>query len=439
MNGARSEAAIPAAYVGAGPAGALMESMTLVDLQGEADAILVGRVGEIGSHWSADGHSIETDATLSVERILQGDPATAIVLTLPGGRVGELQVLVGGMPSFRAGERSLLFLRAAADGSYGIAGGYQGKFGISSDGTIDGLGVSVDDFASQLADGLTDKPVPLTDNATLTTAAVTSSSVRWHKDTVVPYYINPDANRPESLTTESVTGELNTAFATWDNLTTAAIDVSYAGTTSRDGTDHADGYNDIVWGLPSDFPSAKTLGLTYLAWNTDGFLINADVRLNPAHEWFTDGLNDTDLQTVALHEIGHFFGLGHSTNMEAIMYPSYEGIRRDLGDEDKEIFAELYPVGSEPTPTPSGNEIELVVGWNLVAYQGAGCAPPRQLMQPLIEGGSLNVAWEFLADSQSWLGFDPAVPDELNVLAEVCGDDIIWLYMGSAATWLAGP
>ncbi|KAK7381357.1 hypothetical protein VNO78_33993 [Psophocarpus tetragonolobus] len=52
--------------------------------------------------------------------------------------------------------------------------------------------------------------------------------------------------------------------------------------------------------------------------------------------------NNIDLQTVALHEIGHALGLGHSRVPASIMYPSYEGIKRSLSQDDVDGIRALY-------------------------------------------------------------------------------------------------
>jgi hypothetical protein len=62
---------------------------------------------------------------------------------------------------------------------------------------------------------------------------------------------------------------------------------------------------------------------------------------------------DVDLLTVAAHEIGHTLGLAHSSDPDALMYPSYSGPHRFLGQDDVAGAQDLYGVGSNPEPAPS--------------------------------------------------------------------------------------
>ena len=61
-------------------------------------------------------------------------------------------------------------------------------------------------------------------------------------------------------------------------------------------------------------------------------------------DWSLTGSGGTfDLETVALHEVGHLLGLAHSSDPNAIMYPTYTGVRRSLGQDDLDGIRRLYP------------------------------------------------------------------------------------------------
>lgn len=63
--------------------------------------------------------------------------------------------------------------------------------------------------------------------------------------------------------------------------------------------------------------------------------------------WSTSNLirvGQMDLETIAIHEIGHILGLGHSQDPNAIMYAYYRAgtIKRNLGQDDIEGIRALY-------------------------------------------------------------------------------------------------
>ncbi|XP_059670607.1 metalloendoproteinase 2-MMP-like [Cornus florida] len=62
-------------------------------------------------------------------------------------------------------------------------------------------------------------------------------------------------------------------------------------------------------------------------------------------DWSSNPNTDQiDLESIAVHEIGHVLGLGHNEDLNAIMYAylSYETIKRDLSANDIEGIRVLY-------------------------------------------------------------------------------------------------
>ena len=81
------------------------------------------------------------------------------------------------------------------------------------------------------------------------------------------------------------------------------------------------------------------------------------MHFDDAESWHV-GAN-TDLFSVALHELGHALGLGHSDNPNDVMYPYYRVVST-LADGDKTAILTLYaaraagvPAPGPPTPTPT--------------------------------------------------------------------------------------
>jgi hypothetical protein len=120
------------------------------------------------------------------------------------------------------------------------------------------------------------------------------------------------------------------AFATWEAVPTASIAFQYGGFTGAEPFAD-DGLS--VLGFRHEPEMERVLGATGFVIDTfTGEILESDVFFNSAFDWSTAAAGDAqrfDLESVALHEIGHFVGLGHSMLGETEPRPG--GGRRVLG------------------------------------------------------------------------------------------------------------
>jgi hypothetical protein len=104
----------------------------------------------------AENGSIWTFSAFEVLERFKGNPPARILVRSPGGRVGHISTRVEEAPVFRPGDDAVLFLEAAADGSYGVTAWAEGTFRIrngaeagSETVTQDSGGVAVFDPATR--------------------------------------------------------------------------------------------------------------------------------------------------------------------------------------------------------------------------------------------------------------------------------------------------
>lgn len=89
-----------------------------------------------------------------------------------------------------------------------------------------------------------------------------------------------------------------------------------------------------------------TLATTTVTYDGDGTIWDADIAINAAFNDVT--LSDTDAEydvpSIVVHEVGHFMGIAHSSDDDALMAPTYSPgtIRRELGDDDIDALCTIY-------------------------------------------------------------------------------------------------
>ena len=108
----------------------LLRAMSLGELTQTADSIVVGNVVSVSAAWDLQHRRIISIIEVDIEETWKGpSPANRrIAIVQPGGSVGEMEMTVGGMPSFSVGEKLLLFLQGQR--RFQVAGMSQGKRGV---------------------------------------------------------------------------------------------------------------------------------------------------------------------------------------------------------------------------------------------------------------------------------------------------------------------
>jgi hypothetical protein len=108
-----------------------VERHTLDSMVSRSSLIVEGTVVGTRTHWSADGKLILTTTTLSVGESIKGRAPRTLDITTVGGQIGKTIFYVAGMPAFRPGESTIVFLEPSA-GYLTVFGLGQGKFTILS-------------------------------------------------------------------------------------------------------------------------------------------------------------------------------------------------------------------------------------------------------------------------------------------------------------------
>jgi hypothetical protein len=187
-------------------------------------------------------------------------------------------------------------------------------------------------------------------------------TVKWQQ-TPVRYFVNEGSTA--GVSTAAFADAVGRAFASWEAVPSAAIRYQFGGFTSSVPGDD-DGRTTI--GFLATPELERVLASTSLLIDeVSGELLEADIFFNSAFPWSTSAAGEPgrfDVETIALHEIGHLNGLGHSAIGEtevsgggrtvlasgAAMFPLAFGpgnvLHRSLLPDDVAGVSDLYPDGA---------------------------------------------------------------------------------------------
>ena len=202
------------------------------------------------------------------------------------------------------------------------------------------------------------------------------------------------------------------AFATWEAVPSATIAFQFGGFTSAEPFEDDD---RSVIGFQDQPELERVLGATgFVVDVLTGEIVESDIFFNTTFEWSTASAGEAgsfDLESVALHEIGHFLGLGHSalgetevqptggrrvTASSAVMFPISLGrgniADRQLQPDDIAGVSDVYPAATHRANTGAARgrvskNGEPLFGAHVVAFN------PRT--GDLIGGFSVNENGEF--------------------------------------------
>lgn len=211
--------------------------------------------------------------------------------------------------------------------------------------------------------------VPITTLVLVTSAGWLPSGHRWATGSLpVPYCITANATETNMTAAEQRTS-LTNAINAWRNgaggtlsCTTYDAVAQPAGQcqTSRNGND---GQNNIFWRRNWN-QGSQTIGVTWsVFFNNCGNVtddtgqshqlqcsFDADIEFNDANYFWTDDGSGTDVESIAVHEYGHFVGLDHCDVNNTcqigggVMYAAYPGgTIRTLRNDDVQGGCGLYP------------------------------------------------------------------------------------------------
>jgi len=115
----------------------LVPRMTLEDLVDGSRSVVHGTVTRTWTGWDGDGRMIWTHYEIQVADSLKGSPGSRIVLSEPGGMIGDTSMQIVGVPVYEVGEEIVVFTTLTPVGFERTCGWGQGKFGVSAseDGT----------------------------------------------------------------------------------------------------------------------------------------------------------------------------------------------------------------------------------------------------------------------------------------------------------------
>jgi hypothetical protein len=227
----------------------------------------------------------------------------------------------------------------------GLSNGGSGSFGLGAANTMKG---TISSDTSALLTG------PATTATGGRSSAYTVLGYRWNqKDPQLKWALKNDAYMTgEGLSASNVKRAIEAASNTWDAGTNQNLfaDTNLVTLSPSVKADTYDGKNTVAW-KPFGAGALAYARTWYRGTKVGGYYsaLESDINMNTGYSWSTTGSGSKiDVQSVALHEMGHSIGLGDlygksqfANDKRQVMH-YYTGVKRTLGNGDATGVWTLY-------------------------------------------------------------------------------------------------
>lgn len=145
------------------------------------------------------------------------------------------------------------------------------------------------------------------------------------------------------------------AFSTWEEVPTSTFSATFGGFTSAPPLQQ-DGMSVLGYTFRPDLDRVLA-ATTFVVNTTTGEIVESDIFFNSAFNWSTAQAGESaryDVQSIALHEIGHLQGLGHSALGETELRAG--GGRRVIAS-GAVMFPIAFSAGNVEERTPTADDV----------------------------------------------------------------------------------
>ena len=219
--------------------------------------------------------------------------------------------------------------------------------------------------------------------ATTQALAFQPSGATWDTGAPVEYNLEPSGS--DDIDDGSDLDAVRFAFDRWSCAGFTSLRFREAAEPGVKSDSLADGINSVFWDETNEFGlGPATLGVNI---GNLGVRDSSVIVFNGFdHTWSTDdNTTNTDVESIAVHEIGHWLGLDHSCNgpnetdclpaEESVMNPQYPGgLLRALNADDIDGVRSLYPSEDESRCEGPFRQGEFCAG-DCECIEGLVCQP----------------------------------------------------------------